>query len=156
MMMRHKNVIVEDAIAKDIPALVRLLNELFSIEQDFVPDAQRQTDGINLILQHPEIAVIKIARSTAGNIIGMVSAQLVISSAQGSYSAWIEDMVIGEAYRAQGVGRQLLSTALQWAKEKGATRAQLLVDLDNESALGYYHHLGWESSRMGMRRLKLK
>jgi hypothetical protein len=30
-----------------------------------------------------------------------------------------------------------------------------LVDLDNMPALGYYDHLGWQSSRMGMRRLLL-
>lgn len=156
MMMNHNELIIENANMDDVPALVQLLNVLFSIEQDFHPDEQRQSDGLRLILQNPNHAVIKVARDKEENVIGMVSAQLVISSAQGSYSAWIEDMVISEDYRAQGVGRQLLSAVLQWAKEKGATRAQLLVDLDNEPALGYYNHLGWESSRMGMRRLMLK
>jgi GNAT superfamily N-acetyltransferase len=157
MMMNHNEVIIENANMGDVPALVQLLNVLFSIEQDFSPNEQRQSEGLSLILQNPDHAVIKVARyKEEANIIGMVSAQLVISSAQGSYSAWIEDMVISEDYRAQGVGRQLLSAVLQWAKEKGATRAQLLVDLDNEPALGYYNHLGWESSRMGMRRLMLK
>lgn len=156
-MMSHNELIIENAKLDDVPALVQLLNVLFSIEQDFNPNEQRQSKGLSLILQNPDNAIIKIARfQDKANIIGMVSAQLVISSAQGSYSAWIEDMVISEDYRAQGVGRQLLSAALQWAKEKGATRAQLLVDLDNEPALGYYNHLGWESSRMGMRRLMLK
>lgn len=157
MMMNHNEVIIENANMGDVPALVQLLNVLFSIEQDFSPNEQRQSEGLSLILQNLDHAVIKVARvKEEANIIGMVSAQLVISSAQGSYSAWIEDMVISEDYRAQGVGRQLLSAVLQWAKEKGATRAQLLVDLDNEPALGYYNHLGWESSRMGMRRLMLK
>jgi len=155
--MNHNELIIENANMDDVPALVQLLNVLFSIEQDFSPNEQRQSEGLSLILQNPDHAVIKVARyKEEANIIGMVSAQLVISSAQGSYSAWIEDMVISEDYRAQGVGRQLLSAVLQWAKEKGATRAQLLVDLDNEPALGYYNHLGWESSRMGMRRLMLK
>ncbi len=86
----------------------------------------------------------------------MVSAQLVISTSQGSNSAWVEDMVVSEQYRAQGLGRQLLDAALQWAKDKGATRAQLLVDLDNEPAIGYYEHLGWKTSRMGVRRLLLE
>jgi GNAT superfamily N-acetyltransferase len=156
MTMNHNEIMIENANMDDVPALVQLLNDLFSIEQDFHPNEQRQSEGLNLILKNPSNAVIKIARNKEANVIGMVSAQLVISSAQGTYSVWIEDMVISEGYRAQGVGRQLLSAALAWAKEKGATRAQLLVDVDNASALGYYEHLGWESSCMNMRRLMLE
>ena len=155
-MMRENAVIIENANADDIPALVRLLNVLFSLEQDFSPNAQRQSDGLHLILQNPDNAIIKIARNETDHIIGMVSAQLVISSAQGARSAWVEDMVIREDCRSQGIGRQLLSSALQWAKEKGATRAQLLVDVDNDPALAYYDHLGWKSSRLNMRRLMLE
>jgi GNAT superfamily N-acetyltransferase len=147
---------IENASIADIPALVILLNELFSIEQDFQPDEARQIAGLTLILQNPQHAVIKVARNKSGVAIGMVSAQLVISSAQGSPSAWVEDMIVNQTYRAQGVGRLLLESALEWAKQKGATRAQLLVDLDNEPALGYYEHLGWQASRMGMRRLLIK
>lgn len=156
VMMHPNDYFIENAKVSDIPALVQLLNLLFRIEQDFSPNEQRQSEGLNLILQNPKNAAIKIARDKAGTIIGMVSAQLVISSAQGSRSAWIEDMIIAENYRAKGVGRRLLTAILEWAKDNGATRAQLLVDLDNQPALGYYNHLGWESSRLGMRRLLLK
>lgn len=150
------NLIINNAQIEDVPALVKLLNALFSIEQDFHPDELRQTAGLSLIIQNPDNAIIKVARNQEGHVIGMVSAQLVISTSQGSTSAWIEDMVVSDQYRAQGIGRQLLTSVLQWAKDKGATRAQLLVDLDNEAALGYYDHLGWQASRMGMRRLILK
>ncbi|MDX1916083.1 MAG: GNAT family N-acetyltransferase [Methylophilus sp.] len=147
---------ISDANIDDIPALVGLLNILFSIEQDFSPNKLRQEAGLRLIIENPHQAIIKVARTQGGLVIGMVSAQLVISTSQGSNSAWIEDMVVREQYRAQGLGRQLLDAALQWAKDKGATRAQLLVDLDNKSAIGYYEHLGWHGSRMGMRRLLLE
>lgn len=149
------NIIVDNAKPADLPGLVQLLNTLFSIEQDFQPDIEKQLVGLTLILNNPLTAVIKVARNHAGEVVGMVSAQLVISTSQGTPSAWIEDMVISESYRVQGIGRLLLNTALDWAKQKGASRAQLLVDLDNEPALGYYNHLGWKSSRMGMRRLLL-
>jgi GNAT superfamily N-acetyltransferase len=152
----HADIRIENASIADIPTLVVLLNELFSIEQDFQPDEARQIAGLTLILQNPQQAVIKIARNKSGEAIGMVSAQLVISSAQGTPSAWVEDMIVNQTYREQGVGRLLIESVLEWAKQKGATRAQLLVDLDNEPALAYYEHLGWQTSRMGMRRLFLK
>lgn len=151
-----KDITFDNAKLTDLPALGRLLNILFSIEQDFQPDLEKQILGLTLLLNSPYNAVIKVARNKAGEVIGMVSAQLVISTSQGSPSVWIEDMVISEQCRAQGIGRQLIDSALDWAKQKGATRAQLLVDLDNEPALGYYNHLGWQPSRMGMRRLLIK
>jgi GNAT superfamily N-acetyltransferase len=147
---------LDHAVLDDVPALIALLNTLFRIEQDFTPNAANQKKGLKLLIQSQQSGVIKVLRDASGVVVGMVSAQLVISTAQGAPSAWVEDMVISEPYRAQGHGRALLQSALDWAKEKGATRAQLLVDLDNAPALGYYQHLGWQASSMGMRRLILK
>lgn len=145
---------IESGTLDDVPALSGLLDVLFSIEQDFQPNTASQIKGMTLLLQHPDRAVIKVAREH-GKLIGMVSAQLVISTAQGAPSAWVEDMVVLDEYRSQGVGRALLESVLVWAKDKGATRAQLLVDLDNQLALGYYQHLGWATTRLAARRIML-
>jgi GNAT superfamily N-acetyltransferase len=80
---------------------------------------------------------------------------LVISTAEGAPSAWIEDVVIEADWRGKGLGRALLAYVLQWARSQGATRAQLLADLDNAPALEFYEHLGWQSTRLGARRLML-
>ena len=150
-----QTITIDNATPSDIPALVELLAELFSIEVDFKPDTERQVLGLTLLLSNAEQAVIKVARDTAndGAVVGMVSAQLVISTAQGTPSAWLEDMVVSRAYRSGGVGRRLLDAVREWAKTKGATRAQLLVDTENLPAVGYYHHLGWESTQLQARRL---
>ena len=149
------NYIIENASAQDIPALIALLAILFGIEADFQADVAKQKNGLALLINHPESGVIKVAKNQTGQVIGMVSAQLVISTAQGSSSAWIEDMVVEEAYRDKGVGKALLEAALIWAKGKGATRAQLLVDTENTPALGYYAHLGWESTQLQARKIFL-
>lgn len=141
---------------QDIPQLVALLDVLFGIEQDFHADPEKQRRGLQQLLASPERGVVMTARDDTDQVVGMVSAQLVISTAEGAYSAWIEDMVIAEAWRAQGVGRRLLEAALDWARQQGATRAQLLVDLDNAPALGYYYHLGWQATRLNARRISLK
>jgi len=86
----------------------------------------------------------------------MVTAQLVISTAEGAYSAWIEDMVVTSSYRGSGIGRSLLEHVTAWAKSKGASRAQLLVDLDNQPAIDYYRHLSWQATRLAARRLMLR
>ncbi len=145
--------IIENAAAQDIPALVDLLALLFGIEQDFQPNLEKQKKGLALLISQPENGVIKVAKNQQGEILGMVSAQLVISTAQGSPSAWIEDMVIQESHRGEGLGKSLLNAVLLWAKSKGATRAQLLVDTENKPALGYYQHLGWETTQLQARKI---
>lgn len=149
------SVYINDASHQDIPALVNLLAELFSIEKDFKPNTAKQILGLELLMNNPKQAVIKVARDAEGNVIGMVSVQLVISTAQGAASAWVEDMIISKNYRAAGLGKALLTNALQWAKAKGAARAQLLVDIENEPAVGYYQHLGWQTTQLQARRIFL-
>lgn len=146
------DIVIDDARGEDIPALVALLGELFSIEADFQPDPARQTRGLRLLLQQPpQRAAIKVARA-GEQVIGMVSAQLVISTAQGAASAWLEDMVVSARYRGEGVGKSLLQEITMWAQAQGASRAQLLVDTDNAPALAYYKHLGWQATQLQARR----
>jgi len=140
---------------EDIPALISLLAELFSIEQDFTPGLSRQERGLALLLQENERATVRVARDAAGRVVGMATAQLVISTAEGAPSAWIEDVVVASHARGHGIGRVLLEAVLIWAAEQGATRAQLLVDLDNAPAVDFYHHLGWQQTHLGVRRIHL-
>lgn len=150
-----QNIVYGEASGADIPALVGLLAILFGIEKDFQPDISKQETGISLLINNTQTATIQVARNHANQVIGMVSAQLVISTAQGAPSAWVEDMVVDSAYRGQGIGKQLLQNALNWAKKNGATRAQLLVDIENSEALTYYQHLKWQATQLQARRVFL-
>lgn len=136
------------AHAGDIDSLVRLLNVLFSIEQDFTPNEVAQRRGLELLLAGPDRGQIFVARHPVAGVIGMVSAQLVISTAIGAPSAWIEDMVVLEQFRGQGAGKLLLDQAQEWAASKGAGRVQLLADADNAPALDFYRHQAWQPTRL--------
>jgi len=149
-----KGVTLAAASEADIPDLVELLGVLFSIEQDFHPDPVKQRRGLATLLASP-MGHIAIARGPDGRAIGMASVQLVISTAEGAPSAWVEDVVVQENWRGQGLGRALLEAVLDWARVRGAVRAQLLADLDNAPALAFYDRLGWQPTRLGARRLKL-
>jgi GNAT superfamily N-acetyltransferase len=148
-----ENINYQVANASDIDDLVNLLSDLFTIEKDFSPDLSKQKKGLELIIKNHNTATVQVAKNTAGKVVGMVTAQLVISTAQGAASAWIEDMVVHSSYRGRGIGKELLLRTLNWAKENGATRAQLLVDIENTEALGYYEHLKWESTQLQGRRV---
>jgi len=150
-----ENITYKEATESDIDNLVSLLSDLFTIEKDFNPDLSKQKRGLELLVKNHSTATVQIAKNAMSQVIGMVTAQLVISTAQGSASAWIEDMIIDVPYRGKGIGKQLLQRTLDWAKQNGATRAQLLVDIENTEALGYYEHLKWESTQLQARRVFL-
>ena len=147
------DVAIEPARSGDIPALLELLRALFAIESDFDFDAGKQARGLALLIERPGARVL-VARNPDG-IVGMASAQLVVSTAEGAFSAWIEDVCVAESARGAGIGRRLLAAALDWARAQGATRAQLLADLDNAPALAFYERLGWQATRLGARRIFL-
>ena len=149
-----KGVHITTAGEADIPELIELLGVLFSIEQDFTPDPDKQRRGLAALLSS-SAGHIAIARDPNARAVGMATAQLVISTAEGAPSAWIEDVVVREDWRGQGLGRALLDAVLAWARSQGAVRAQLLADLDNAPALAFYDKLDWQATRLGARRLML-
>jgi ribosomal protein S18 acetylase RimI-like enzyme len=140
---------IERARNADVPALIELLAALFAIESDFSEDRPKQRRGLELLLSQPDDrAVLLVARANDGKAVGMVSAQLVISTAQGAPSAWIEDVVVQQSLRGQGIARLLLQEVLAWAQRHGATRAQLLADNTNTPALNFYRHIGWQPTQL--------
>jgi len=149
-----KDVTITPASEADIPDLIDLLGILFSIEQDFSPDPDKQRRGLAALLASPT-GHIAIARDATSRAIGMATAQLLISTAEGAPSAWIEDVVVREDFRGKGLGRALLDAVLAWARARGAVRAQLLADLDNAPALAFYDRLDWQPTRLGARRRML-
>jgi GNAT superfamily N-acetyltransferase len=138
---------VREARPGDLDDLVRLLGLLFSIEADFRPDPARQRRGLALMLADPGQRAVLVAER-AGRVRGMVTAQLVVSTAEGGPSALVEDMVVEEAERGRGRGRLLLSAIEAWAAERGATRLQLLADRENAPALAFYGRLGWAPTQL--------
>jgi GNAT superfamily N-acetyltransferase len=151
-------VTIRRATAADVDALVPLLGELFSIEADFAPDADRQRRGLALLLADPAQRLVLVAERARGAararperppaLVGMVTVQLVVSTAEGGLSALVEDMVVAAGERGRGTGRRLLERAGGWARGRGASRLQLLADRENEPALRFYERLGWRGTRL--------
>lgn len=141
------DVAVRPANVADLDALVALLGVLFSIEADFRPDPARQRRGLARMLADPRARVVLVAEA-AGRAVGMATAQLVVSTAEGGPSALVEDVVVEDAWRGRGVGRRLMGALEAWAAVRGATRLQLLADRGNAPALGFYARLGWRPTRL--------
>jgi GNAT superfamily N-acetyltransferase len=138
---------VRAARTEDLPALVALLAELFALEPEFPVDAARQRRGLELLLEDRLRRTVIVAEA-GGVILGMVTGQLVVSTAEGAALVWVEDMVVTSSARRGGVGRRLLRAVEEWGKGRGATRLSLLADRENAAALAFYAARGWSGTRM--------
>ncbi|MGD9216730.1 MAG: GNAT family N-acetyltransferase [Desulfobacteraceae bacterium] len=149
-------IIIRDALPDDLDALVMLLQALFSIEVDFAVDKKRQRRGLSMMLDGcGKHRCVKVAQ-VEGAVVGMCTAQMLVSTAQGGQVALIEDMVVDSQFRRLGIGRQLLSAIEKWAHNHGMTRMQLLADRTNFSALDFYDKMGWCPTRLICLRRQLK
>lgn len=140
------NMTVEEATTADLDALCLLLQQLFAIEADFSFEPTRVRRGLELLLEQ-ESACVLTARYN-GQVIGMCTAQKVISTSEGGYSVWVEDLVVEHVYRGHGVGRQLLNGITAWARRQGARRMQLLADDENRLATTFYRRNGWRRTQL--------
>ena len=57
--------------------------------------------------------------------------------------AWLEDVFVEESVRGTGLGRALVSAAVDRARERGCRRIELDVDEANAAALTLYRSLGF-------------
>jgi GNAT superfamily N-acetyltransferase len=136
--------------------MTALLQALFSLETDFTVDGEVQRWGLSLMLdgcgKHRCVQVAEVK----GEVVGMCTAQTLISTAEGGVVALIEDMVVEEGFRGRGVGRRLMESVEAWARAHGATRLQLLADRTNFQALEFYDRIGWLPTRLICLRRKWK
>lgn len=146
--------VIRLAKISDLDALVGLLKELFTIEEDFAFDEVRQIKGLTRLLQNPERCYVLVAQHR-DRVIGMCTMQILISTAEGGNVGLIEDMVVSSSFRGKGLGKILLSTMQKIAREQGLSRLQLLADHQNQPALDFYRKMGWSETQLFCLRMKL-
>lgn len=138
----NPNILIRRAESGDLPELVALLRQLFTIEADFCFREDLQRRGLEMLFARAE--AVCLAAESAGKVIGMATAQILISTAAGGKKALVEDVVVTAEFRGRGVGRLLLEGIERWAVSQEVLRLDLAADQNNDPALGFYHRLGWK------------
>ncbi|HEY8901937.1 MAG TPA: GNAT family N-acetyltransferase [Chthoniobacterales bacterium] len=143
----HDSIRIEPATLDDLPQLVDLLDDLFSMEADFIPNREKQERGLRLILEQPSRGRIFVLR-TDHQLIAMVNLLITISTAEGGFVLLLEDVVVHRDHRGQGYGSKLLEHVIAFARQKKFLRITLLTDRDNEDAKRFYLDRGFFESDM--------
>lgn len=149
-----RDITIDFAGPGDLEAMVDLLGELFTQEQDFRPDRDKQRRGLQLILDQPALGRLFVLRA-GPRVVGMANALITVSTAEGAPVMLLEDVVVSAPRRGQGFGRRLLEHVVAWAAEAGMARITLLTDADNDRAQATYGRLGFIPSAMRVMRRPL-
>lgn len=87
-------------------------------------------------------------------IVGMVS--LILMEIPVAFRTRMEDMVVDEAYRGQGIGGKLSNAIIAAAKKNGGASMDLTTKPGRSSAHKLYEKLGFEKRDTDAYRLKFK
>ncbi len=139
--------IIDEASHSDIPTLCDLLAILFTQEQEFKPDPNRQRTALGLLVGNPQRGRVFVLRD-GEKLFGMVSAQILISTACGGDVLLLEDLVVWPEYRNRGYGTALLEYVVDFARHGGYRRITLLADTVNTDAQRFYCRHGFFVSDM--------
>lgn len=127
----------------DLPAVLALIQELAVYER--APDAvtntlaDMQRDGFG-----PQpIFGFFVLEDGAGHIVGLALFYTAYSTWKGRM-LYLEDLVVTEAARRGGYGRQLFDAVVAEARATGAKRLKWQVLDWNEPAINFYKKLGAE------------
>ena len=126
--------------------------EWLRMRQGLWPEAP--ADYLRLDLDHlladPDAAIF-VASDPQGRLVGFLETRLrdhaeaCETSPVGSIEAWYVDPHV----RGHKLGRDLVFTAEQWAREKGCTEMASDTWLDNEGSIQAHYKLGyWEVDRL--------
>jgi ribosomal protein S18 acetylase RimI-like enzyme len=102
---------------------------------------------------HSQNTSLWIARNEGGEIIAMLS--LVIYRTTTGIHAWIEDVVVDQKARRQGVAGKLTQAALEFAQQNGAKAVSLTSRPEREAANQLYQKLGFKLVKTNLYRKNL-
>jgi ribosomal protein S18 acetylase RimI-like enzyme len=132
------------------PGLARAMAELIPQVSESAPLPSE--DELKAIVSSPATRLL-LARDEAGSIVGTLT--LVVFRIPTGVGAWIEDVVVDEQARRQGVGEALMTAAIQLAEESGARHLNLTSRPDREAANRLYRRLGFDHRETNVYRLML-
>lgn len=134
--------IIRKAVQEDCPQMMELVHELALFEkapEEVTVDLQHFVDsGFG---PNPVWWSLVVEDEDTGRLIGMALYYIRYSTWKGQ-RLYLEDLIVSEKYRGQGLGKQLFDSLLKIAKEEGY-RGMVWQALDwNTPALDFYKKYG--------------
>lgn len=127
-------------------AVCHLLGQLTTRNVEFTPEDYRQ------LLASPCSRLFLM--QCEDRVVGMLT--VGVYGAPTGRKAWIEDVVVDEAYRGSGFGRMMVARAIDYCKGEGIDTVYLTSKPKRVAANALYQSMGFVRKETNMYKLELK
>lgn len=134
--------IIRKATPNDVPAMLQLIKELAAYERE--PEAVINSEAMMLEDGFGANAIYKaFVAETNSNIIGLALYYTAYSTWKGKI-LYLDDIVVTEKERRNGIGKKLIDALLMEAKQVGINQIRWQVLEWNTPAIEFYKKIGVE------------
>lgn len=134
---------LREATPEDLPHVLALYAQP-GLDDGQVLDAQAARETYARFARYPSYRLFVVVNGQE-RLIGSYALLVMDNLAHmGSPSAVVEDVVVDQALRGQGIGRQMMAHALARAREAGCYKLALSSNLRRERAHAFYESLGFQ------------
>ena len=127
--------IIRDARAQDLVAMVRLSSQAFGVSA-WEPGVFHRL--LQESLSRPRHERILVAENSPGHVVGYLILQLIVDEAE------IQAVAVEERCRRHGIATALLIEGLKHCAEMGGTTVFLEVRESNQAARSFYRRFGFQ------------
>jgi ribosomal protein S18 acetylase RimI-like enzyme len=153
------NVLLRVATKEDYEAVCLLFAQGDRFHSDALPQIFRPVGGparsreyVEKIIANENAAIFVAEQQDI--LIGMIHSEVRtapdVPLFVPRHFAYIDDLVVSERFRHQGIGLALVERVHQWARDRGLTEVELGVWEFNTSARLLYEKLGYQTMRRTM------
>jgi GNAT superfamily N-acetyltransferase len=143
------------ATKKDVPFIVKMManDKLGKFRENYQePLPETYYEAFEIINSDPNQELMVLENENNSEILGAFQLTFIpYLSYQGRLRAQIENVIVREDLRGQGIGQKIFEWAIERAKERNAHLLQLTSDKKRPRALKFYEELGFITSHEGMK-----
>ncbi|MET8349234.1 MULTISPECIES: GNAT family N-acetyltransferase [unclassified Micromonospora] len=145
------DVIYREAIRADLPAVITLLaDDVLGKARDFTEVDEAYERAFADISADPRNQLI--VAEQGGELVGCLQITYIPGLGRhGAERSLIESVRVRSDRRGQGLGRDLMTWAVDQARQRGCALVQLTTDKSRQDAHRFYLGLGFVSSHEGMK-----
>lgn len=134
---------IVEAKESDLPAIEGLLEELVNAMQDLEGfDISKAIENCHILLDdaNGNLLVAKVGDS----VVGFVDFTTRKTALHPAPCGLIDELIVAKKYRGQGIGRQLISAAIDKCRKLGCCEIEVSTQKTNAKAREFYKSLGFE------------
>lgn len=131
---------VREAVKEDIPQLLRLYRQLQPLD-----DAIDEGSAADVWERAAKDDAAWLVAEAGGRIAGTVFIAIIPNMTRGcSPIGFIENIIVDEECRRQGIGRVLADAAIEYAKSRGCYKVTLQSGIKRQDAHKFYRAVGFD------------